>query len=70
MKNWQGKQILVIGAARQGLAASRFLAGHGAKVLLNDSRPQESFAAIIPRFGKTGHFLPFRRSSAWAFTGY
>jgi UDP-N-acetylmuramoylalanine--D-glutamate ligase len=54
MKNWQGKQVLVIGAARQGLAASRFLAGHGAKVLLNDSRPQESFTAIIPDLEKQG----------------
>lgn len=39
MRDWQGKRILVIGAARQGLAASRYLAKHGAQVLLNDNRP-------------------------------
>ena len=54
MRNWQGKQVLVIGAARQGLAASRFLAGQGAKVLLNDNRPQEKFAAMLPDLEKQG----------------
>ena len=54
MKNWQGKQVLVIGAARQGLAASRFLAGQGAQVMLNDNRPQDKFAAIIPDLEKQG----------------
>jgi UDP-N-acetylmuramoylalanine--D-glutamate ligase len=47
MRNWQGKNILVIGAARQGLAASRFLAQHGANVLLNDNRPLENFKYIL-----------------------
>jgi UDP-N-acetylmuramoylalanine--D-glutamate ligase len=54
MKNWQGKQVLVIGAARQGMAASRFLASHGAKVLLNDNRPQENFVRIMPDLQKQG----------------
>ncbi|MDK2981819.1 MAG: UDP-N-acetylmuramoylalanine--D-glutamate ligase [Chloroflexota bacterium] len=54
MNNWQGKQVLVIGAARQGLAASRFLAAHGAKVLLNDNRPQEKFAAQLPELERLG----------------
>ena len=47
MTNWQGKKILVIGAARQGLAASRYLADHGAHVLLNDNRAQTEFAQIL-----------------------
>ncbi|MEE4195569.1 MAG: UDP-N-acetylmuramoyl-L-alanine--D-glutamate ligase [Anaerolineae bacterium] len=33
---WQHKQIIVIGAARQGLALSRFFLLHGASVILND----------------------------------
>jgi UDP-N-acetylmuramoylalanine--D-glutamate ligase len=54
MRNWQGKNILVIGAARQGLAASRYLARHGAAVLLNDNRPQSAFAEILPDLEKLG----------------
>jgi UDP-N-acetylmuramoylalanine--D-glutamate ligase len=54
MKSWQGKQVLVIGAARQGLAASRFLAGQGATVMLNDNRPQEKFTAILPELENLG----------------
>lgn len=54
MQNWQGKRILVIGAARQGLAASRFLAAHGALVTLNDSRPLENFRESLPALDKLG----------------
>ena len=54
MRNWQGKNIIVIGAARQGLAASRYLASHGAFVLLNDNRPQSAFAKILPDLEKLG----------------
>ncbi len=38
---WQGQRVLIIGAARQGLALARFLATHGALVTLNDQRPAE-----------------------------
>ncbi len=43
MTNWQGKTILVIGAARQGMAATRFLASHGSEVILTDNRPEQNF---------------------------
>lgn len=36
--NWKGKRVVVLGAARQGLALARYLARHGAKVVLNDRR--------------------------------
>jgi UDP-N-acetylmuramoylalanine--D-glutamate ligase len=45
MKNWQGKRILIIGAARQGLALARYLAYHKAHVVLNDRRPSEELGA-------------------------
>ncbi len=38
MTDWQNKNILILGAARQGLALARYLAKHGAKVTLNDKR--------------------------------
>ncbi|MCU0485082.1 MAG: UDP-N-acetylmuramoyl-L-alanine--D-glutamate ligase [Anaerolineales bacterium] len=38
MTKWQGKKILVIGAARQGIALARYLVLKGATVILNDQR--------------------------------
>lgn len=43
--DWINKQVLVIGAARQGLALARFLASHGAFVTLNDGRPEQDLQA-------------------------
>ena len=39
MQDWSGKRVVIIGAARQGVALARYLADHGAKVVLNDLRP-------------------------------
>lgn len=50
MNKWQGRKILVIGAARQGLAASRYLAKHKAEVLLNDFLPSSEFPDITEQF--------------------
>ncbi|MBN1538071.1 MAG: UDP-N-acetylmuramoyl-L-alanine--D-glutamate ligase [Anaerolineales bacterium] len=37
---WNNKRVLVIGAARQGIALARFLEGRGAHVILNDRKPE------------------------------
>ncbi len=50
MKNWKGKNILVIGAARQGLAATRFLSRQGARVTLNDGKTVDHFNDIVQTF--------------------
>lgn len=42
MKTYDSKHILVIGAARQGLAISRYLDKHNAKVTLTDARPEKN----------------------------
>ena len=39
MADWSGKRVVILGAARQGLSLARYLANHGAKVILNDIRP-------------------------------
>lgn len=39
MNDWRGRKIAVIGAARQGIALARYLAVHGARVVLTDQRP-------------------------------
>lgn len=38
MRDWQGKRVIIIGAARQGTALARYLARSGAEVVLNDHR--------------------------------
>lgn len=43
--SWQGQQVLIIGAARQGLALARFFAARGAQVILNDRRAPEQLQA-------------------------
>jgi len=42
MSGYESKRVLMIGAARQGIALSRFLAEHGASVILNDRNPLDS----------------------------
>jgi UDP-N-acetylmuramoylalanine--D-glutamate ligase len=39
MQDWQGKKVVIVGAARQGLALARYLSRHAARVVLNDRRP-------------------------------
>ena len=38
MTEWKDKHVIVIGAARQGIALGRFLALHGARVIINDQK--------------------------------
>lgn len=45
MKAWQGKHVLILGAARQGIALARYLASHGAKVTLSDRRSEDELQA-------------------------
>jgi UDP-N-acetylmuramoylalanine--D-glutamate ligase len=43
--DWNGKRVTILGGARQGQAAARWLARHGACVSVNDRRPAEQMAA-------------------------
>lgn len=47
MRDWTAQRVLIIGAARQGLALARYLAGKGAVVTLNDKRSEEQMAAAV-----------------------
>lgn len=47
MKDWRNNHVLIIGAARQGLALSRYLALRGCQVTLNDSRPAEKMKKAV-----------------------
>jgi UDP-N-acetylmuramoylalanine--D-glutamate ligase len=39
--DWNGKRVLILGAARQGLALARWLSLHGAQVTLSDMRSED-----------------------------
>lgn len=43
---WFGKQVLIIGAARQGTALARFLTSRSAKVTLNDRQSPEKLKSV------------------------
>jgi UDP-N-acetylmuramoylalanine--D-glutamate ligase len=38
MTDWKVKRVIIIGAARQGIALGRYLALHGARVVMNDQK--------------------------------
>jgi UDP-N-acetylmuramoylalanine--D-glutamate ligase len=44
MKDWRGQRVLILGAARQGLALARYLSAKGAQVTLNDQRSAAQMA--------------------------
>jgi UDP-N-acetylmuramoylalanine--D-glutamate ligase len=39
--DWNGRRVLVLGLARQGVALARFLAARGARVVVSDQKPPE-----------------------------
>jgi UDP-N-acetylmuramoylalanine--D-glutamate ligase len=45
MVDWKGKRVIVIGAARQGIALGRYLALHGASVVMNDQKSPEQLVS-------------------------
>lgn len=46
MMDWKDKRVIVIGAARQGIALGRYLALHGAWVVVNDQKPADQLLAV------------------------
>jgi UDP-N-acetylmuramoylalanine--D-glutamate ligase len=42
--DWNGKRVTILGCARQGQAAARWLGRHGAHVTVNDRRPVEQMS--------------------------
>jgi UDP-N-acetylmuramoylalanine--D-glutamate ligase len=60
--DWKGKRILILGAARQGLALARWLSGCGAHVTLSDTRSDKELASSRADLGR----LPIQ----WALGGH
>jgi UDP-N-acetylmuramoylalanine--D-glutamate ligase len=42
--DWNGRRVLILGAARQGLALARWLSIHGAQVILSDTRSADNLS--------------------------
>ena len=56
MRDWNGKRVLILGAARQGLALARWLSIHGAHVTLSDKRSEDDLRVAresLAEFGIT-----------------
>jgi UDP-N-acetylmuramoylalanine--D-glutamate ligase len=62
MQTWSGKRVVILGAARQGVALARWLTQHGASVTLSDLRPE----AELDSARKTLSGLPIQ----WALGGH
>ncbi len=45
MRNWNGTRVVILGAARQGVALARWLTQHGASVTLSDQRAESHLAS-------------------------
>ncbi len=59
----EGQQVVVVGAARSGLAAAELLVGRGASVVLTDLKPDFEGADELRRLGVTLELGGHRRST-------
>jgi len=50
MRSWQGKNVLILGAARQGIATLRFLLKNGVNVTINDQKSAIDFQELEQEF--------------------
>jgi UDP-N-acetylmuramoylalanine--D-glutamate ligase len=53
VKDWTGRRILILGAARQGQALAHYLNQQGASVILNDKRSAAELASVEDSFAGT-----------------
>jgi UDP-N-acetylmuramoylalanine--D-glutamate ligase len=68
MMDWQGKRVIVIGAARQGIALARYLASRGARVVVNDQKPAEQLQIAIDQISDLDPQISARIE--WSFGGH
>jgi len=68
MMDWQGKRVIVIGAARQGIALARYLASRGAQLVVNDQKPAEQLQSAIDQLSDLDPQISARIE--WSFGGH
>ncbi len=64
--DWLGKRVLILGAARQGLALARWLSIHGAHVTLSDTRSADELRIARESLAEYPIEWALRRSPACA----
>jgi UDP-N-acetylmuramoylalanine--D-glutamate ligase len=62
MTNWKNTHVLILGAARQGIALARWLSRHGSHVTLSDSRTTDELASARASLADT--------NAEWAVGGH
>jgi len=68
MMDWQGKRVIVIGAARQGIAMARYLASREAQVVVNDQKPAEQLESAIDQLSDLDPQMSARIE--WSYGGH
>ena len=51
---WDQRRVAILGAARQGLALAHYLLEKGARVILNDARPEDQLGVALESFSDLG----------------
>jgi len=54
MSNWRGKHLVILGAARQGLALARYLTTHGTQVTITDQKDEADLQNVKEDFQGSG----------------
>jgi len=68
MTNWKDKRVIVVGAARQGISLGRYLASHGAYVVMNDQKPAGQLEGVRESFNDLDEQVASRIE--WFFGGH
>ena len=68
MMDWQGKRVIVIGAARQGIALARYLATCGAHIVINDQKSVDQLQSVMDLFSDLDPQIKNRID--WSFGGH
>lgn len=54
MSAWNGKHLVILGAARQGLALAKYLIRHGAQVTITDQKDKNDLQRVMEEFQGSG----------------
>lgn len=54
IQDWADRQVIVVGAARQGCALAEFLAQRGAQVVMTDLKTEEELMDTVEKFSEAG----------------
>ncbi|MFV1949780.1 MAG: UDP-N-acetylmuramoyl-L-alanine--D-glutamate ligase [Anaerolineales bacterium] len=50
MNDWKGKHLVILGAARQGLALARYLSKRGTEITITDQKEEQVLSTVQERF--------------------